>query len=46
MGADRTNIKSTIQGRLEIEDVNTERAHRVGNTNRTLPRAIIVSQVF
>ena len=34
-------LKSMIQERLEIEDVNTERAHRVGNTNSTLPRTII-----
>ena len=30
-----------IQEKLEIEDVNVERAHRVGNTNSTLPRTII-----
>ena len=33
-------LKSMIQEKLEIEDVNIERAHRVGNTNSTLPRTI------
>ena len=35
-------LKSMIQEKLEIEDVNIERAHRVGNnTSSTLPRPII-----
>ena len=34
-------LKSMIQEKLEIEDVNIERAHRVGNTNNASPRTII-----
>ena len=34
-------IKSMIYEKLEIEDVNTERAHQVGNTNNTSPRTAI-----
>ena len=34
-------LKSMIQEKQEIEDVNTERAHRVSNTNNTSPRTII-----
>ena len=34
-------LKSMIQEKLEIEDANIERAHRVGNTNSTLPRTVI-----
>ena len=30
-----------IQEKQEIEDVNIERAHRVGSTNNTLPRTVI-----
>ena len=34
-------LKSMIQEKLEIEDVNIERAHRVGNTSNTLPRTVV-----
>ena len=30
-----------IQEKLEIEDVNIERAHRVGNTSNTSPRTVV-----
>ena len=30
-----------VQEKLEIEDVNIERAHRVGNTSNTLPRTVV-----
>ena len=34
-------LKSMIQEKLEIEDVNIERAHRVGNTSNTSPRTVV-----
>ena len=34
-------LKSMIQENLEIEDVNIERAHRVGNTSNTSPRTVV-----
>ena len=33
-------LKSMIQENLEIEDVNIERAHRMGNTSNTSPRTV------
>ena len=30
-----------IQEKLEIEDVNIERAHRMGNTSNTSPRKVV-----
>ena len=30
-----------IQEKLDIKDVNSERAHRVGNTSNTSPRAVV-----
>ena len=38
-------LKSMILEKIEIDDVNIERAHRVGNTINTLPRAA-VGEVF
>ena len=40
-GQTKQILKSMISENLEIEDVNTERAHQVGNTNNTLPRTAI-----
>ena len=34
-------LKGRIQEKLEIEDVNIERAHRVGNTNNISPRTVV-----
>ena len=34
-------LKSMIQEKLEIEDVNIERAHRMGNTSNSLPRTAV-----
>ena len=34
-------LKSMTQEELEIEDVNIERAHRVGNTSTTSPRTVV-----
>ena len=34
-------LKSMIQIKLEVEDVNIERAHRVGNTNNISPRTVV-----
>ena len=42
MGTDIINIKKHDSRKLEMEDVNIEKAYRVGNTNSTLPRTIIV----
>ena len=30
-----------IQEKLEVEDVNIERAHSVGNTSNTSPRTVV-----
>ena len=42
MGTDIINIKKHDSRKLEMEDVNIEKAYRVGNTSSTLPRTIIV----
>ena len=34
-------LKSMIQEKLEIEDVNIEKAHRVDNTSNTSPRTVV-----
>ena len=34
-------LNSMIQEELEIEDINIERAHRVGNTSNTSPRTVV-----
>ena len=34
-------LKGMIQEKLEIQDVNIERAHRVGSTSNTSPRAVV-----
>ena len=34
-------LKSIIQEKLEIEYVNIQRAHRVGNTSNTSPRTVV-----
>ena len=39
-------LKSMIQEKLEIEDVNIERAHRVGNNSNTWPRKVFLIFLF
>ena len=34
-------LKGMIQEKLEIRDINIERAHRVGSTSNTLPRTVV-----
>ena len=37
-------LKNMIQEKLEIEDVNIERAHRVDNTSNTLPNFLVLRE--